>query len=355
MRVLHCINSLSSGGAEKQLQILCHMWNDSSIEHTIFCVNDHGNEIPSDKAQIFKAADPNPYSKGYWQSLRSALAEFDPAVVHVWLPASMTIPAMLLSKLRGRRVIFSYRSRMRFHRPLSYPEFATALCCADRIVSNNPIVDSHPAFRWLYARKRGVVIRNAVAVPPNFVRCGPFPHEDGKWRLTCIGRLTPAKNLLAVIEAVAALPPSPPWQLDIYGEGELRDALATAIRSHNLADRVTLHSYCPDVYARMAASDLLLMPSLWEGMPNVALEALAIGLPVVISGIPAHRELLPDNGTVLWVDPERPEDIASAISRCLHGCIDLPGMAKRGQQFARAFSPEHLIAQYRNLYSETAG
>ncbi len=355
LRILHAINSLACGGAERQLQLLCRAWRDPAFEHAIFCVNDRGNEIPPGQARLFRAAAANPRSAAYLGSLRAALAGFEPRIVHAWLPASMTIPAMLLGAAGGRRVVFSYRSRMRFHRLLSYPEFTTALACADRIVSNNPIVDAHPAFRWLFRRKHGVVIRNAVAVPAGLVREGPFPRDGRQWRLACVGRLTEAKNLVAVIEAVSHLPADAPWHLDIYGDGELRERVAAAIAARGLAGRVTLHGFCADVYQRMVESDLLLMPSLWEGMPNVALESLALGLPVIISSIPAHRELLSDDGTVRWVDPARPQDITAAISACLAGRADLPRMARQGISFAAAFSPQRLVDAYRDFYTAVAG
>lgn len=353
LRILHAIHSLSGGGAERQLQLLCRAWDDPAFEHAIFCVDTHGNEIPPGKARVFQASAANPRSAGYRDSLRAALAAFDPQVVHAWLPASMTIPAMLLGRTGGRRVVFSYRSKMRFHRPLSYPEFAVALACADRIASNNPIVDSHPAFRWLFRRKHGVVIRNAVAVPAGLVRNGPFPRDGQEWRLACVGRLTEAKNIVAAIEGVGRLPAGPAWRLDIYGDGELRAEVEAAIAARGLGARVTLHGFCADAWQRMAQSDLLLMPSLWEGMPNVALESLAIGLPLLLSDIPTHRELVPDDA-VLWVDPARPGQITAAIGECIAGRVDVAGMAARGRAFAEAFSPARLVAAYRDFYAAVA-
>jgi glycosyltransferase involved in cell wall biosynthesis len=351
MRILHAVHSLTSGGAERQLQLLCRWWSDPAIGHGVFCVSPAGNEIPADKARIFVARSADPRSRDYWRSLRAAIEEFDPHVVHAWLPASMTIPAMLLGALAGRRVVFSYRSRMRFHRPLSWPEFAVTLACADRIVSNNPIVDSHRAFRWLFRRKRGVVIRNAVAVPPGLARERPFPGPGGEWRFACVGRLTEAKNLHAVIAAAALLPAALRWRLDVYGEGELRESLLAAIAARGLGDRITLHGHSAEVYRRMVEADVLLMPSLWEGMPNVALESLALGVPLVISDIPPHRELLRGDGTVAWVRPDSPASIAEAMAGCAAGRYDLAGMARRGREWAAAFHPAGMVAAYRDFYA----
>lgn len=354
MRVLHAIHSLTSGGAERQLQILCRCWGDPAFEHAVFCVDAAGNEIPAGKARIFTAASANPRAGAYWRSLRETIAAFAPDVVHAWLPASVTIPALLLGAAAGCRVVFSYRSKMRFHRPLSYPEFAVALACADRIVGNNPITDSIAAFRWLFRHKRGVVIRNAVAVPPGLRRQGPFPRTGSEWRLACVGRLTQAKNLMTVIEAVAGLPSTIRWRLDLYGEGELREALEAAIAARGLADRVMLHGYCPNVYERMVEADLIVMPSLWEGMPNVALESLALGVPLIVSDIPAHRGLLPDDGTVCWVHPSRPAEITASLVACLSGGTDLDRMARQGPVCATEFSPQRMVTAYRAFYATLA-
>lgn len=355
MRVLHTIHSLSGGGAERQLQLLCSTSDDPGFRHAIFCVNDSGNTLPPGKIPLYKASDPNPMSRGYLASLRAAISDFNPQIVHVWLPASVTIPAMLTGWANRRPVVFSYRSKMRFHRPLSYPEFVAALFCSSRIISNNPIVDSHPAFRWLFRRKQGAVIRNAVSIPDGVVRNGPFPLNGHQWRIACIGRLTAAKNFATVIDAASRLPAGTGWHLDIYGEGELRSDITAAIARHGLQEKVTLHGFQHDVYRQMAAADLLVMPSLWEGMPNVALEAMAIGLPILLSDIPTHRELVTDHDAVGWIRPDQPGDIAAAISNCLTGQTDLAKMADKGRVFASAFSPARMTEEHHRLYSSMAG
>lgn len=354
MRILHAIHSLAGGGAERQLQLLCRTSKDPGFRHAVFCVNDSGNTIPPGTTRLYKAAESNPLSRGYLASLRAAIADFDPHIVHAWLPASMTIPAMVIGWSSRRPVIFSYRSKMRFHRPLSYPEFIAALICSSRIISNNPIVDSHPAFRWLFRRKQGVVIRNAVSIPDNIVREGPFPRNGRQWRIACVGRLTTAKNFGTVIEAASRLPAGNAWHLDIYGEGELRKDIAEAIEKHGLRENITLHGFQHDVYTRMAASDLLVMPSLWEGMPNVALEAMTIGLPILLSDIPTHRELLTDHDAVGWVRPDQPDDIAAAIGNCLTGQTDLARMVAKGRLFASSFSPAQMADEHHRYYSSIA-
>ena len=87
-----------------------------------------------------------------------AICHFDPDLIHIWLPESVAIPAMLIGRLQGRKVILSYRGRRRFKRKLTYIEAGLAVLCVDSIVSNHEVLAApsyaSSVFRWLFARKR---------------------------------------------------------------------------------------------------------------------------------------------------------------------------------------------------------
>jgi glycosyltransferase involved in cell wall biosynthesis len=73
----------------------------------------------------------------------------------------------------------------------------------------------------------------------------------------------------------------PQSHLTIFGEGELQSALRQQIERLNLKGRVALVGFEPQPAPWLAGADALLLPSRWEGLPNVALEALACGTPVI--------------------------------------------------------------------------
>lgn len=125
-------------------------------------------------------------------------------------------------------------------------------------------------------------------------------------RLLYVGRFQAQKNLpwlleqLAAIRRVTALS----FVLDLVGDGPLRPALAARVRELQLADVVRFHGWKDraELRAYYQAADLLINPSLYEGMPNVVLEAMACGCPVLASRVPGNASVVVDRLTG-WLFP----------------------------------------------------
>jgi glycosyltransferase involved in cell wall biosynthesis len=112
-----------------------------------------------------------------------------------------------------------------------------------------------------------------------------------------VGRLDMAKGLGELVTAVAGLRAKRPRvHCYIVGEGPAKEALANAIDSHNAAEHITLMPSCATegVATWMAAADLVTLPSYREGCPNVIIEALASGRPVVATNVGGIPELMDD-------------------------------------------------------------
>ncbi len=120
-----------------------------------------------------------------------------------------------------------------------------------------------------------------------------FGVEAGCRAVTFVGRLEPQKGVDWLIEAAPRMLANlPDCDLLLVGEGPLRGSLEAAIRTSGIADRVHFAGWRPDVPEILAASALLVLPSGWEGMPNVVLEAMASRRPVVATDVEGVRELL---------------------------------------------------------------
>lgn len=98
-------------------------------------------------------------------------------------------------------------------------------------------------------------------------------------RFVASGRLTPQKGFDRLIDAMATVPGDA--RLTIFGEGEDRAALVARVQRLGLEDRVALPGFSSNPWPHIAGADAFLLPSRWEGMPNAALEALALGTPVI--------------------------------------------------------------------------
>jgi glycosyltransferase involved in cell wall biosynthesis len=154
-------------------------------------------------------------------------------------------------------------------------------------------------------------LREAAATPQRFPGPGP--------RFVAAGRLHRQKGFDRLIGLFAQLPPSS--HLAIYGEGSERARLAALLNELGLGERVTLAPFTKSLPAALAGADACLIPSRWEGLPNVALESLACGTPVIATpeagGIAELAETAaPGAVTVAALSEAGACDFLDAMRRC---------------------------------------
>lgn len=352
LRVLHTIHSLSGGGAETQLRLLLDSWPYPDIENGIFFVAGARTDISNPAVTLFPSRQRSTRHLGFLRSMLESISRFDPDVIHIWLPEAISIPTMLIGRLQGRKVILSYRDRRRFARKLTYLEAALAIPCVDAIVSNHEVLGApsyrSSVFRWLFERKHGCVIRNGVRVSGAPSRARPI--REARFRLICVGRLSPPKNYPRLITALRLLSARADWSLDIWGEGESRSEIETAVAAAGLADRISLRGHSPDVHREMQRASALILPSVSEGMPNVLVESLALSVPVIAADIEGIREVVGDEPTCCWVDPLDPDDIARGISAFLDGEVDARTLVAHGRVIAARYSLGTAQSAFADLY-----
>jgi glycosyltransferase involved in cell wall biosynthesis len=175
--------------------------------------------------------------------------------------------------------------------------------------------------------------------------------------LVCaVGRLSPEKGhgflLAAFREVVVAVPEA---RLVLVGEGPLRSRLQAQVAGLTLSDHVIFVGYRDDVEAVIAASDLLVMPSLREGFGDPIIEAMALGRPVIASRVGGIVETVHDGETGLLVPPGDPDALAQAIVNLLRDPQARERMGLRGRQVALGeFGVERLADGLAKLYNELA-
>jgi len=217
-------------------------------------------------------------------------------------------------------------------------------------VSNNPIGQSARAYRRLFKAKNGVIIQNAVSVDRRLATARHNVGPRARLEILFVGRITTQKNWPCLVRALSLLPGHVPWHLTVCGDGEQRAEMVRMVASEGLTDRVTMLGYQKDVYALMHRADVLVLPSLYEGMPNVLLEGLAMRLPCVISDIPAHRFIIDGRDCVRLFDPASPVQLAERLSDAFqHPDLSI-AMSQKGIDVADGFSPARMCQEYVALY-----
>lgn len=169
-------------------------------------------------------------------------------------------------------------------------------------------------------------------------------------RLVAAGRLTQQKGFDRLLEPFGALPPDS--HLTIFGDGPDRDALAAAIDAAGLTDRVILAGFTGQLPAALAGADALLLPSRWEGLPNVALEALAVGTPVVAT---------PESGGIAEIAAAAPAGavtvaaMGSPFTGALQALRPAPPESLRPSLLPAAYRLEAAVAAMEDLLAAAAG
>lgn len=171
--------------------------------------------------------------------------------------------------------------------------------------------------------------------------------------LGTVGRLDAQKGHCVLIDAVAKLRSFHQARCAVIGEGPWRGRLEAQIRRLGLERCFWLLGERDDVPSWLSTFEVFVLPSLWEGLPNALLEAMAMGLPVAACAVDGVCEVVTPEVNGLLVPPRDPEALARAIARL----ITEPELRRRLGQAAREliaerFSLVDMIAGYEAAYRE---
>ena len=166
-----------------------------------------------------------------------------------------------------------------------------------------------------------------------------------------IGRLDRQKGFATLIEAMSRLK-NTPLRCVILGDGPERTRLEALIRHHHLERSVWLLGEKGEIPSWLSAFDLYCLPSLWEGLPNSLLEAMALGLPVIASGVDGVPEAVTSGKDGILVPPAKPAALAAALKKL---AADPPLRAALGSAAKTAvsarFTLPRMIAEYERAYA----
>jgi glycosyltransferase involved in cell wall biosynthesis len=166
--------------------------------------------------------------------------------------------------------------------------------------------------------------------------------DDNELLLVTVGRLVEQKGHEYLLQALSRLGPAAPGgrplRLAIVGDGPLRTSLPRRAEELGLGRQVIFAGFRADVEDVMAAADLYVHPSLWEGFGLVLLEAMAMGLPVITTTHTAGPDLIHDGVEGFIVPIRDSEAIATRLELLHRDPARLAAMAQQARQRARAFS-----------------
>lgn len=166
-----------------------------------------------------------------------------------------------------------------------------------------------------------------------------------------VGRLTEQKGHATAVDALALVPD---LSLVVVGEGPLHADLWTRAERLGVGDRFVLAGARADARALLAAADVALLPSRWEGHPLVALEAMAAGVPLVAASVRGIRELLTPGRDALLVPPGDPGALAGAVGRILADAALRIHLRAGAADLAARHTETAMVASFLALYGKLA-
>jgi len=167
--------------------------------------------------------------------------------------------------------------------------------------------------------------------------------------LGVVGRLSPEKNVRAAVDAMRQLDARHDLGLVILGAGPELTEIERSIAESGLKDRVLLGGYVANARDYLALLDVLVIPSLTEGLPMILLEAMAVKLPVISTRVGDIPAVLGELGVL--VDPGDSAQLAAAIGATVDRLPEIRVLAERAaERVATHFSAATMTDRYSQLY-----
>ena len=334
-RIAYVIGELGKGGAEYQLHELLRHLDRERFEPRVFVLTEGGwwaepirrLGVRVDVIPRRRSADLSRVRR-----LRAALRAFAPHILHTILFSANSYGRLAALRLGIPVVIAAERNT----EPARLWQVLLERLL-DR-VTDAYLVNCGAIARELVRRQR--IAPDKIHVIPNGIDLGRLPtfsldrHAareaaglDPERRLVVqVGRLTAQKDFPTFLRAAAqVMARVPDVDFVVVGEGEDRAALETLAQRLGVGPRLRFAGLRHDVPLLLAGADVLTLTSLFEGFPNVLLEAMATGAVAVTTDVGGCLELVVAEETGLVVPPRAPAAVAAAIERVLRD----PALARR--------------------------
>jgi len=343
---------MDGGGAERQLTYLAAELEalDQEVHVAVISRGVNWARMVTSGATIHQLRAGGVHDpRLFWQLLK-LIRSIDPDIVQVWLRQMDILGGLAALALRKPVIISERASESAYPRSFKHTVRSSMGRFTSAIVSNSGEGDRYWSHRT-NPRTLRYVIPNAI--PLSEITQAPVAQDlpaPGDRRVVMFaGRLEPQKNIETLLDALQVALPEDDFDVVCCGVGTLRARIVEWIGRNGLEDRVTLIGYTPALWSLMKRASVLVSPSLFEGSPNVVLEAMACRCPLVISDIPEHRAML-DEAAAILVNPRSATQLAAGIRDVLR---DPDAALRRADAaFARIqrFTPASIAQQYLDVY-----
>lgn len=371
MKVVFVLPSLHGGGAERAAVRLLAALPREQFELTLYLFAREGAYLGEVPAHVRLVVGERAGRVGRFLALRRFLAAERFAVAVSFLSHFVVFAAVQAAGVGTRFVISQqtplsaflhdrdYHWQKPTHRALFTSAARSMYPRADLVVAASHGVADDLVERFGVLRGRTSVVPNPVDVD-DVVRQArePIPEElahSNEPTIVTAGRLAEAKNFPLLVEALAVLQARVPFRAWILGQGELEADVRRRISAAGLETRVKLLGFHANPYKFMAAADVFVLTSKYEGFGNVLIEAMASGAPVVTTASFGTRDIVQDGVTGVLVEQHDAEHVAAAVQRVITDGGLRDRLRSAGQARAHEFGIDRVAAAFAAALRHVAG
>ncbi len=354
IHVVHIIPTLSFGGAERCVVDIINSSNPDKFRFSVIVFSNRTELaeqiiIPGVSVQVVKKTGQ--FSLWYFKRLREALKKLSPDVVHTHLFGG-DVWGRVAARGLGIPIVTTEHN-VNVDEGFIRDSIKRALVnFTARYVAASEAIAADMVKRYGVSRSRLAIIRYGINL--GRFKNLPRPAFNPPWRLLLLGRLTAQKGQSIALQALARLKDRS-WQLSIVGAGNLDSELRRLANYLGIAERVTFQPPFSDVPGLLVRHDCLLMPSRWEGLGIVIMEAMAAGRLVVAAKVGGIPELIKPGVTGYLVPPNDPASLAKQLERCFIHPDEARQLSAAGERYAtEQFSFERMAKQYETVYEEVS-
>jgi glycosyltransferase involved in cell wall biosynthesis len=365
VRVLHVVKGLGPGGAERLLVSMAAVADPEAVHHEVAYVLDWKQhlvpELDALGVRSHLLAGPRGMADLRWPlRLRRLAATFD--VVHLHSPAVAAVARPVLRASRRPPVLVSTE-----HNVWGSHDRLTRLANASTGWLDQvrwAVSDEVVASMWRPARRATETLVHGIPVEALAARRADRARARGEqgWRdddvvVAIVANLRANKDYPTLFEAAArAIAGEPVVRFVSIGQGQLEAELRRTLAQHDLGDRFVMLGYHPDPPAVLAGADVFTLSSRHEGLPISLLEAMALGLPPVVTDVGGVTEVVEDGRTGLVVPAGDPGALAASYVRLARSADDRHRLgqaaAGRAAEFDIRRTARLVEARYRQIVDE---
>ncbi len=356
MKILCIIDSLGSGGAQKQLVTLAKGFKEKGhdVSFLVYHNDDfYKKSLAEANIQVYYIIESNYFKRMLKMRRYIRYGNFN-AVIS-FLQAANFIATLSGFPFRRWKLIVGERSaNPNIFRSLKLRSYRWFHLFTNYVVANSQAnIDIVKRVNPLLPKRKTKVIYNAVEISVNSINT---QKEDNYFRMVIGASHRKLKNLDGLIEAVHMLPEAYKsiLKIDWYGEKDLDDSLKNAqykINEYKLQDVFSFFDPTLEIHNKILEANIAGLFSHYEGFPNFVCECMAIGKPIICTRVSDLPLLLEDRENVFFCESDKPESIAKAIQDAIKTKKEVINdmIIKNHRIVEDLFSKEKIVESYLEL------